>query len=161
MFGFLKKKKEAERKLTAFVSGNVLTMEEAKDAVFSSKALGEGVVIEPSEDVICSPVNGTVAMIMPDSCHAIAITDDNGMEILVHVGLDTVSMNGEGFEPLVKQGDKVKAGQKILGFSREKIKAHGLCDQVIMVITNTPDFPDVVFHTGVRAEAGETVIAVY
>lgn len=163
MFGLFGKKKaaEAERKLKAFANGRVLPIEQARDEAFASKALGDGVVMEANEDVIYSPADGTVALIMPDSFHAIAITDGNGMEILLHVGLDTVSMKGEGFEPLVKQGDKVKAGQKILAFSREKIRARGLCDQVIMVVTNTPDFPHMVFHASEAAVAGETVIAEY
>lgn len=164
MFKFLKKEKEqkeSSRRLVAFVSGHVFPMEHAADEIFSSKMIGDGLVIEPEEDILYAPADGTVSMIMPDSFHAAAVTDGNGMEIMLHVGLDTVSMNGEGFEMLVEKGDEVKAGQPLMRFSRAKIAEKGLNSQIIMVITNTPQFENIRFFSGMDAEAGKTVIAEY
>jgi len=164
MFEFLKReknKKQSVNQLVAFVSGSVLPIEEAGDEVFSSKMMGNGLVIEPSEDLLLSPAAGTVSMVMPDSFHAVAVTDANGMEIMLHVGLDTVTMNGDGFEVLVKEGDMVKAGQPLMRFSRSKITERGLSSQIVMIITNTPQFEHARFYSGMDAVAGKTVIAEY
>ena len=98
--------------MTAPFSGKLVPLSEVPDETFASGVLGEGIAIEPSDGLFCSPVDGTVETIA-ETKHAIGFAADNGLEILVHVGLETVSLNGEGFEILVKEGDRVKAGQPV------------------------------------------------
>ena len=97
--------------LKAFVSGKVIPITEVADSVFSSKALGDGVAIEPSGQTITAPCDGTISMLAEGSNHAIGMTLNNGAELLLHIGLDTVSLNGEGFEVLVQADEEVKEGQ--------------------------------------------------
>lgn len=144
MFGFLKKKAEANVSVTelkAFVSGKAIKIEDVKDGVFSEKILGEGMAIIPSAETITAPCAGEICSVI-DTKHAVGIRLNNGMELLIHVGLDTVSMNGEGFATLVKEGDKVKAGQKLIQFDRAKIAEAGFKDTVILVIVaNEKELP--------------------
>ena len=141
------------------MSGKVVPIEEVKDEVFSSKALGDGLAIEPEENVIVAPCDATVSVLMEGSRHAVGLTLANGVEILIHEGIDTVNMEGDGFEYFVKEGDKVNAGDKLLSFDPEKIKAHGYEKTCILVVTNGDDYPDMKLHTGMDAVQGETVIA--
>ena len=116
MFSFLKKKSIASPApftLKAFVSGNVIPIEEVKDPVFSGKMLGEGLAIEPTDEWILAPCDGVISTVMEDSRHAVGITASNGMELLIHEGIDTISLNGEGFTLCVKEGYSVKAGEKL------------------------------------------------
>ena len=121
---FFKKKEKEEpvKELKAFVSGKVIPVTEVSDQVFSSKALGDGVAIEPIEETITAPCAGTVSMIAEDSNHAIGMTLNNGAEILMHIGLDTVNLNGEAFHLLVKVGDKVNQGEKMIEFDKAMIE---------------------------------------
>ena len=96
---------------------------------------------------------------MEGSRHAVGLTLANGVEILIHEGIDTVNMEGDGFEYFVKEGDKVNAGDKLLSFDPEKIKEHGYEKTCILVVTNGEDYPDMKLHTGMDAVQGETVIA--
>ena len=112
MFSFFKKKQAPveENKpfvVKAYLSGKVVPIEEVKDEVFSSKALGDGLAIEPEENVIVAPCDATVSVLMEGSRHAVGLTLANGVEILIHEGIDTVNMEGDGFEYFVKEGDKV------------------------------------------------------
>lgn len=164
MFSFFKKKQApAEEKkafaVKAYLSGKVVPIEEVKDEVFSSKALGDGLAIEPVENVIVAPCDATVSVLMEGSKHAVGLTLANGVELLIHEGIDTVNMEGDGFEYFVKEGDKVSAGDKLLSFDPEKIKAHGYEKTCILVVTNGDDYPDMKLHTGMDAVQGETVIA--
>lgn len=155
------KKKHPKNQLAACTDGIVKPMEEADDEVFSSKVLGDGVVIEPSSDVLVSPVDGTVVMLMKDSLHALAVKDKNGMEIMLHVGIDTVSMNGEGFKALVEINDDVKKGQSLLIFDRKKIAEKGFSSQIMMILTNAQEFGHVEFFSKIKAEAGKTIVSEY
>lgn len=143
--------------LGAYVPGQVIPMEEVPDAVFSSKALGDGIAIEPEDGVLRAPADGKVGVVMDGSFHACGIVLDNEMEVLLHIGLDTVEMKGDGFEALVKMGDTVKAGQELIRFDRDKIKKAGHPDMVIMVITNPGSSRNLSFKTGIHVNAGETV----
>ena len=98
--------------IAAPFSGKLVPLSDVPDETFASGVLGEGIAIEPSDGLFCSPVDGTVETIA-ETKHAIGFAADNGLEILVHVGLETVSLKGEGFEVLVKEGDRVKAGQPV------------------------------------------------
>lgn len=147
------------RELKACLSGRVLPIEEMPDEVFSSKTLGDGVAVEPSDNVAVAPADACVTTVMDGSFHACGLTLDNGMEILIHIGVDTVSMKGDGFVPHVKEGDRVKAGQKLISFDADKIRAAGYSTTTAMVITDNAGKENIRFFTAEAAEAGETAVA--
>ncbi|MGN1388894.1 MAG: PTS glucose transporter subunit IIA, partial [Bulleidia sp.] len=124
------------------VNGRIIPASEIPDAVFAGEAMGPSIGIEVTDDVVYAPFDGEVVMVFPTN-HAVGLKSDTGMEVLIHVGVDTVNMNGDGFRAFVKQGDKVKAGQELLQFDRKKIKAAGHPDTVIVVLTNGTEFKDV------------------
>jgi PTS system sucrose-specific IIC component len=124
------------------VEGTVIAREAIPDATFSAGVLGDGVGIQPSAEVVFAPFDGTVSSVA-ESRHAVGL-ESNGMELLIHVGVDTVNMNGDGFTCLVKEGDEIKAGQPLIRFSREKIKAAGYSDTVAVLLTNSDDLEEVV-----------------
>jgi PTS system sucrose-specific IIC component len=121
--------------------GKIVKREDIPDETFATGVLGDGVGIEPDEEYIIAPVDGEISTVA-ESKHAIGITGADDTEFLIHVGVDTVAMNGEGFTPLVNEGDTVKAGQKILEFSKEKIKAANHPDVVVFLLTNSDDYDD-------------------
>lgn len=123
------------------VKGNVIAREAIPDDTFASGVLGDGVGIEPEEELVVAPFDGTISSVA-ESKHAIGI-ESNGMEMLIHVGVDTVNMQGDGFECLVNEGDAVKLGQPLIRFSREKIKAAGYSDTVAVLLTNSDDLEGV------------------
>ncbi len=123
------------------VAGNVIAREAIPDETFASGVLGDGVGVEPTAELVVAPFDGTISSVA-QSKHAIGI-EANGMEMLIHVGVDTVNMNGDGFECLVKEGDEVKLGQPLIRFSREKIKAAGYSDTVAVLLTNSDDLEGV------------------
>ena len=123
------------------VKGTVISREEIPDDTFASGVLGDGVGIQPSDDKVVAPFDGTISSVA-DSQHAVGI-EANGMEMLIHVGVDTVNMQGEGFTCLVKEGDAVKAGQTLIVFDRDKIKAAGYSDTVAVLLTNSDDLEGV------------------
>lgn len=122
--------------------GKVIPYTEIPDPTFASGALGEGVGIEPEEGVVYAPMDGEISSVA-DSKHAIGITGENDQELLIHVGVDTVEMKGDGFNTLVEEGDMVKKGQKIMEFSLQKIKEAGHPDTVVVLLTNSDDYEDV------------------
>lgn len=144
--------------IKAFLDGTVVTLEEVNDGMFSEKILGNGVAIIPTNEVLVSPVNGVISMISAGSLHAVGITTEGGLELLLHVGLDTVEMNGEGFECKVKTGENVKVGQPLLKFDRKKIAVAGYRDVTMLVITNSDLYPIKTVYTGIAAVGGETVV---
>ena len=123
------------------VRGNVIAREAIPDDTFASGVLGDGVGIEPEDELVVAPFDGTISSVA-ESRHAIGI-EANGMEMLIHVGVDTVNMQGDGFECLVAEGDAVKLGQPLIRFSREKIKAAGYSDTVAVLLTNSDDLEGV------------------
>ena len=124
------------------IEGNVVALEEVGDGVFSEGILGKGVAIEPTVGRAVSPVNGTVSTVF-DTKHAIGLTSDSGTEVLIHIGLDTVKLNGKHFNTHVKPGDKVKAGDLLVEFDIEKIKEAGYPTITPVIITNTDSYKDV------------------
>ena len=162
MFSFFKKKKKeptvSPNALKAFLSGKVIPIEEVKDPVFSSKMLGNGLAIEPVSELIIAPCDGVISTVMIDSKHAVGITAANGMELLIHEGVDTVALNGEGFTLFVNEGDNVKAGDKLIQFDAELIKSKGYQTTCILAVTNSDDYPNMKLYTGMDAIIGETVI---
>ena len=143
--------------VTAPLSGRVIPMEEIPDQVFSQGILGEGVGIEPTGNVVVAPADATVCSVIEDSRHAVGLTLDNGAELLIHVGIDTVSMNGDGFQLHVKEGDRVHLGDKLITFDPEKIKAAGHPTTTAFLVTDPGDLAPT-FETNVEAQAGRTVV---
>ena len=125
--------------LVSPLAGQVKPLSQATDPVFSSGVMGQGVVIEPSQGELVSPVNGTVTVLFPTK-HAVGIVSEEGVELLMHIGMDTVSLDGKGFEAHVAQGDKVVVGQQLISFDTNVIKEAGLITQTPVIITNQDDF---------------------
>ncbi len=152
-----------DRVLLAPLSGTVRPITEMPDPVFSSKAMGDGLAIEPAAgaDTVVAPADATVAATMPGSNHAIGLVLDDGMELLVHVGVDTVEMGGDGFACLVDQGQRVSAGQPLMTFSAEKIRAAGHPTAVAFVVTGEGSATGLALLDGMDAEAGVTTVATY
>lgn len=121
------------------LAGQVKPLSQATDPVFSSGVMGQGVVIEPSQGELVSPVNGTVTVLFPTK-HAVGIVSEEGVEMLMHIGMDTVSLDGKGFEAHVAQGDKVTVGQKLISFDMDIIKKASLVTETPVIITNQDDF---------------------
>ena len=134
-----------ETKIVALVeiasplAGQVKELSQATDPVFSSGVMGQGLVIEPSEGELVSPVNGTVTVLFPTK-HAVGIVSDEGVEMLMHIGMDTVGLDGKGFEAHIEQGDHVAIGQKLIIFDMDIIKAAGLVTETPVIITNQDAF---------------------
>lgn len=145
--------------LKAFLTGNVISIEDVPDPVFSEKVLGDGIAVEPESSVLAAPADGTVSVVMEGSLHACGITLPDGMELLFHIGLDTVSMNGDGFTAYVKPGDQVKAGDRLIAFDLEKIKAAGHPAVTIMVVTNPGSRGALAWTTAAHVTAGESILA--
>jgi PTS system beta-glucosides-specific IIC component len=141
------------------LKGKVIPLNQVEDAAFSSEALGKGIAIEPSEGKVVSPVNGIVTTLFRTK-HAIGITSDNGVEILIHVGMDTVKLDGEHFTAHIKQGDTVKAGDLLVEFDIAKIKAAGCAVTTPIVITNSGDYADVTPTVKEAIEQKETLLTV-
>lgn len=125
--------------LVSPLAGQVKPLSQATDPVFSSGVMGQGVVIEPSQGELVSPVNGTVTVLFPTK-HAVGIVSEEGVELLMHIGMDTVSLDGKGFEAHVAQGDKVVVGQQLISFDMDVIKEAGLVTETPVIITNQDDF---------------------
>ena len=125
--------------LVSPLAGQVKPLSQATDPVFSSGVMGQGVVIEPSQGELVSPVNGTVTVLFPTK-HAVGIVSEEGVEMLMHIGMDTVSLDGKGFEAHVAQGDKVVVGQQLISFDMDVIKEAGLVTETPVIITNQDDF---------------------
>ena len=117
-------------------------MENAKDPVFASEALGKGVVIEPEEGKVVAPFSGTIATLFPTK-HAIGLISNSGVEVLIHIGIDTVNLNGEYFETHVKQGDQVTVGDTLVSFDIDGIQKAGYSSQTMIVITNSNSFKNI------------------
>lgn len=132
----------ADEKLRSPIVGEVVALSEVNDPVFSSGVMGQGIAVKPSKGVVYAPADAEIAIAFPTG-HAYGLKTDNGAEILIHVGIDTVSLNGEGFEAKVSQGDRVRAGDIIGTFDFEVIAANGLDDTTMVIITNTMDYAEV------------------
>jgi glucose-specific phosphotransferase system IIA component len=156
MFGFLKK----NYKLVAPVDGKVIDLSEVPDQVFAEKMAGDGVAIETTGDTIVSPADGKVSMIFKTN-HAFGVTLSNGAEILVHIGLDTVALEGAGFERIAEEGQDVKAGDTIIKINREEITAKGYSLVTPVLITNVDGFKDIVGNVGASVKAGRDEVVTY
>lgn len=131
-----------DEKLHSPIVGEVVALSEVNDPVFSSGVMGQGIAVKPSKGVVYAPADAEIAIAFPTG-HAYGLKTDNGAEILIHVGIDTVSLNGKGFEAKVSQGDRVRAGDIIGTFDSEVIATNGLDDTTMVIITNTMDYAEV------------------
>lgn len=152
------KKKEAKIAVKACTTGKIIPLTDVEDEVFSSGMLGKGIGILPSANVVCAPIDGVISAVMKDSKHAIGITTGNGAEILIHIGIDTVKLNGEGFELFVEENQKVQSGQKLIQFDLDLISQKGLHNTVIMMISNTDAFKTVNCYDSIEGTENETVV---
>lgn len=156
-----RKPEEKIKDFTAFLTGKAIPLEEVGDGVFSEKIMGDGLAILPENDVLYAPADAVVEAVMPDSKHACGLKMENGMEVLLHIGIDTVTMNGDGFEYLIEKGQRVTAGTPLIRFDRDKIKAAGHPDVTMCIIANEGSAHDIQFYTGAYVTAKETRIAAY
>ena len=147
--------------MTAFLTGKAISLKEVGDGVFSEGIMGDGMAIRPENDTLYAPADATVEVLMPESRHACGLKLANGMEILLHVGIDTVAMNGDGFEYLVEEGQHVSAGTPLIRFDREKIKAAGHPDVTVCIITEEGDAKEIQINTGMDAKEKETTIITF
>ena len=145
--------------LKAFATGDVIALKEVNDGVFSAGVMGEGFAIIPENETIYAPADATVSLLMQESRHACGLKLANGAEILLHIGIDTVAMNGDGFEYLVKEGQKVSAGTPLIKFDKKKISEAGYVDTIICVIAEPGNMENIVFMTGIYAIEKETTVA--
>ena len=141
------------------IVGDVVALSNVNDPVFSSGAMGQGIAVKPSQDVVYAPADAEVTIVFPTG-HAYGLRTANGAEILIHVGIDTVSMNGEGFNHKVAQGDKVKAGDVLGTFDSAKIAAAGLDNTTMVIVTNTADFASVNPVASGTVAKGDAIIEV-
>lgn len=142
------------------ITGKSVPLSEVPDPVFAEKMTGDGVAIMPEDDIVVAPADGELTLVF-NTKHAFAMTLDNGIELLIHFGLETVSLNGEGFETLAKQGDRLKAGDPILKVDREFLKSKGLQTITPVLITNPDVLKSLTPVENVATVAGETTILEY
>ena len=146
--------------LVAVADGDLIPLSEVPDPVFAGKMAGEGAAIMIKGDTVVAPADGELSLVF-NTKHAFAMTLENGVELLVHVGLETVSLNGEGFEQLAEAGQKIKAGTPILKIDREFIKSKGLPLITPILITNPDSTKSITGKEGTDAKAGSTVVLEY
>ncbi|MHC1681482.1 MAG: beta-glucoside-specific PTS transporter subunit IIABC [Clostridiaceae bacterium] len=139
----IKKTEVKNSPVSSPLKGTVIALSKVKDEAFSSEALGKGIAIEPSEGKVVAPFDGTIMTLFP-SKHAIGIISDDGVEVLIHIGLDTVKLDGKYFEAHVKQGDKVKKGQLLISFDLEILRKEGYVTQTPIIVTNTQEYSEVI-----------------
>ena len=159
MFGFLKKKQDDEYMLGSPAKGKAVDLKEVNDPTFNSGMLGQGVAVIPSEGKIYAPADGEIAMVF-DTLHAVSLNASNGAEILVHVGLDTVSLKGKGFKAHVQAGDKVKKGDLMLEADLEFLKSEGFDIITPVLVCNTDDYASVEALSGKDVEPGDDVVRI-
>ena len=143
--------------LVSPLDGELLPLSEVKDEVFSSGAMGEGVAIEPSQGVLHAPANGRVVMAFPTG-HAIGMKTKDGAEILMHIGMDTVNLQGKGFETLVDKGDEVKAGDELVKFDIDEIHSAGYIVTTPIVVTNSKDYEKVSVVCQGEVKVGQEIL---
>jgi len=141
------------------IVGDVVALADVNDPVFSSGAMGQGIAVKPSQGVVYAPADAEVSIAFPTG-HAFGLKTTDGAEVLIHIGIDTVSMNGDGFEAKVAQGDKVKAGDVLGTFDSNKIAAAGLDDTTMVIVTNTADYASVAPVATGSVAKGDAVIEV-
>jgi sugar PTS system EIIA component len=154
---FGKKEKPTHEDVIAPLTGTIKPLEEVPDPVFSQKMMGDGIAIEPTEGEVVAPVNGEVVQVFPTK-HAVGLRSEAGVELLIHVGLETVSMNGEGFTAHVAAGDRVKVGQRLLTVDLDLVKQKAKSTITPIIVTNGDAVASLQKTSETKATKGETVI---
>lgn len=161
MFGSLKKwfggGQDEKKVILAPVSGKAIPMSQVADPTFSQEILGKGVAIVPDSGIFVAPASGEVT-VMFETKHAVSIKADCGAEFILHIGMDTVNLKGQYFTACVAQGDRVKAGDKLVEVDLEKVREAGYDVTTPIVICNTPNFPNMVCHSGMEVKALDPII---
>ena len=148
--------RETVTELYVPVKGQVLDVGQSADEVFASKALGNGVAINPAEGMVCAPCDGIVSLLFPTK-HAVGITSETGVEVLIHIGINTVQLDGQGFETFVSQGDKVKKGDKLIAADLDLIREKGMNPQTMMILPEGGNL-DVTVYPGGQADSGDLAV---
>lgn len=143
--------------LVAPIAGEVLPMESCSDPIFAGRGMGDGCVVVPADGMLVSPCDGTVSLVA-DTGHAVGLVSDQGAEILIHIGIDTVNLEGKPFTAYVAPGDRVSAGQPLMDVELEQIKAAGLSTETMVIVTNTPDFSAVTTTASGAVAAGAELL---
>ena len=141
------------------IKGTVIRQEDMKDAAFGSGALGKGAAVLPEEGKVYAPADGVISAFFP-TLHALGITTDLGVELLIHVGLDTVQLNGEGFRAHAAEGDRVAKGQLLLEFDQAFIESKGYCMETPVLVTNADDYLDVVETSAAQVNCGDELLRI-
>ena len=157
MFNFFKKKEDKGIEIGSPVKGKAVPLSQVSDPTFGEEILGKGVAIIPEEGKICAPCDGTIEMIF-ETLHAISMTTADGVELLVHIGLDTVALKGEHFTAHKQSGDTVKKGDLIISVDLEAVKAAGYDVITPVIVCNTPDYQSVDAVTDTEVNPGDTVL---
>lgn len=144
--------------LKAGLDGKVIPLDDVPDDVFSQHVMGDGIAIEPESDTVVAPADARVNAVMAETGHACGLAFANGMELLIHIGVDTVEMNGDGFTMLVEEGQKVKAGDPLIRFDKSKILAAGHPAVTVFIVTEEGEAKDVEYLSGMDAKAGQTTV---
>jgi sugar PTS system EIIA component len=159
MFNFLKKKK-IENNLLACVDGVITEIEKVNDPVFAEKIMGDGFAILSKGDTLYSPADGVISMLFPTN-HAYAITLEDGMEIFIHIGIDTVKEEGKGFTSTLNAGDKVKAGDKVVSIDRSYLEGKGYDLTTMVIFTNKETYESFHCEYGKEVKGGKDICASY
>lgn len=139
--------------------GQCIPMKDVPDPTFSEEMLGKGAAVIPSEGKIYAPIDGEITTLFP-TLHAVGITSKDGLDLLIHIGIDTVNLKGEGFTPHVKEGDKVKKGDLLIEVDLEKIKEAGYNLSTPVIVCNTDDYKDVRHHNLGDVENGDCIVKI-
>ena len=158
MFNLFKSKKSKESEICAVVKGKIKPLEKVDDPLFSKGSVGQGISIEPQDSTIIAPCDGTLTVVFPTG-HAFGLTDDKGMEYIIHIGVDTVSLKGQGFQLLVEQDQKVKKGDPLVKVDFDFIKANNLYTDTMVLVTTPKESVqfDITCHEGDLVSAGDVL----
>ena len=156
--GLFKKKKKA---FYAMANGQTVAMEEVPDEVFSTKMMGDGIAIKPSEGKVYAPCDGKITMLMDRTLHAVGIETEDGIEILIHIGLDTVNLDGVGFTGHVQVGDEVCVGDLLVSYDKPQLEKDGINDITMLVIVSPQDYQYTDFHINQQVQIKSSPIIEY
>ncbi len=161
MFGLFKKKKNKEIKgFYSIMNGKSIDLSQVDDEMFSNKVLGDGIAIEPTSSTVVSPCDGEVTLVS-ETKHAIGLKNQDGIEVLIHIGLDTVKLNGVGFKSLCEAGDKISVGQPLVNVDRDLLKEKNISDTTMMVLIEANGYKISNYHTDKVIESGKSLLLEY
>ncbi len=159
MFGLFKKKEDAKIILASPMKGKAVELTQVNDPTFSEGMLGKGMAVIPTDGKVYAPADGEISLVF-DTLHAVSMTTEDGVELLIHVGLDTVMLKGEGYTSHVSTGDKVKKGDLLLSADLDAIKAAGYDVITPLIVCNTDDYADVEAVASDNVEVGADLVAI-